>query len=90
MIDPQTVDVAVGDERQHQTVGRLEHVRVLLAQAGELVDVEEPAVAAGDRVDVEELLAPLEIGPVAGCSSSAAMWLGTTSRTIPRPASRAA
>ena len=64
MIDPQTVDVAVGEQRQQQTVGRLEHVGVLLPQAGELVDIEEPPVAAGDRVDVEELLATLGIGPV--------------------------
>ena len=64
MIDPQAVDVAVGDQRQQQTVGRLEDVGVLLPQAGQLIDVEEPAVAAGDGVDVEEFLTTLGVGPV--------------------------
>ena len=67
-------------------MGRREHLGVLLAHAGEVVDVEEPAMAAGGRVDIEEPLPKLWIGPEAVCSSIA-MWLGTRSRTSPSPAS---
>ena len=41
MIDPQPVDEPLGDQRQHQLVGALEHLGILLAHAREIVDVEE-------------------------------------------------
>jgi len=65
MVDPQAVDQAVTHQPQHQLVGGGEHLRILLADAGQLVDVEEAAVQAGLRIHVEELLAQLRIGPEA-------------------------
>jgi hypothetical protein len=63
VVDPEPVDETVVDERDGQAVGLLEHLRVLLPDAREVVDVEEAAVLPGFLVDVEELRALL--GPVA-------------------------
>ena len=63
MRSPSTEPVA--HERERQAVRQLEDLRVLLAHAGEVVDVEEAPVAAGLRVDVEELRAQLGVGPAA-------------------------
>ena len=87
MVDPQPVDEAVAHELEHLRVRRLEHLLVLDAHAGELADVEEAAVEAGARVDVEELLRSSG-SRQNGFSSLAAMWFGTTSSTTPRPAPR--
>ena len=57
MVDAQPVDGPLAHERERQPVRLREHLGVLLAHAGEVVDVEEAPVAAGLRVDVEELLA---------------------------------
>ena len=64
VVDPQPVDEAVSDEREDQLVRLLEHDRVLLADAREVVDVEEPPVAPRGGVDVEEPRPELWIGPV--------------------------
>ena len=76
MVDPQAVDEPLANEPERQRVGRLEHLRILLAHAGEVVDVEEAPVAPARRVDVEEALAQLLVAPEA-VRSSAAMWFGT-------------
>src|SRR4051794_41959849 len=47
MVDAQPVDEAVAHEADRQAVRLLEHLGILLAHAGEVVDVEEAAVAAG-------------------------------------------
>jgi hypothetical protein len=65
MVDAQPVDGAVADQLERERVRLGEDLRVLLAHAGEVVDVEEAPVAAGLGVDVEELRAQLRIGPVA-------------------------
>ena len=65
MVDAQAVDEALARRAEHQRVGVLEHLGVLLADAGEIVDVEEAPVAPGHRVDVEEPLAQRRVGPVA-------------------------
>ncbi len=44
MVDAQAVDLAAGDEIEHQPVRRVEHLGALHAQRGQLVDVEEAAV----------------------------------------------
>jgi hypothetical protein len=61
VIDPQAVDDALPHQRQHEPVRRLEDLRVLLADARELVDVEEPPPAAGRLVEVEELRPQLRV-----------------------------
>ena len=65
MVDAQPVDHALLQQPQDQAVGRVEHLLELDANPGEVVDVEEATVAAADRVDVEEALAQLRIGPEA-------------------------
>ena len=64
VIDADAVDQALADQRQRQRVGLIEHLGTLLAHARQVVDVEEPPVAAGDGVDVEELRPQLWVGPV--------------------------
>ncbi len=64
MVDPQPVDQALAHERQGEPVRLGEHGRILLAHAGQVVDVEEAAVPAGRRVEVEEARAPLGVAPV--------------------------
>ena len=64
VVDPQPVHDALGDERERQPVRLGEHLRVLLAHAGEVVDLEEAPVAAGLRVEVEERPPALGVGPV--------------------------
>ena len=44
MIDPHARDAPFAEQRLEQLVDRREHVAVLDAQAGQRVDVEEPAV----------------------------------------------
>jgi hypothetical protein len=44
VIDAQPVDLAGGREGEHETVRCLEHLLVLHAQRGEIVDVEEAPV----------------------------------------------
>ncbi len=63
MVDAQAVDEALRHQAQHEGVGGLEDLRVLLAHPGQLVDREEAPVAAGLRVDVEEPLAQRLVGP---------------------------
>jgi hypothetical protein len=65
MVDAQRVDQAVAHQAQGQRMRGLKDLGVLLADAGEVVDVEEAPVVAGGRVDVEELLAQLRVGPEA-------------------------
>src|SRR3954447_15323801 len=65
MVDAQPVDEAVAHEADRQAVRLLEHLGILLAHAGQVVDVEEAAVAAVLRVEVEELRAQLRVAPVA-------------------------
>jgi len=59
---PSTVPLA--HQCQRQLVGLGEDLGVLLTHAGQMVDVEEPAVAPGRRVDVEELGAQRRVRPV--------------------------
>ena len=70
-------------------VRRLEHLRVLDAHAGELVDVEEAAVASRRGVEVEEPRAQRS-SRQNGFSSHAAMWFGTMSSDDAEPARRPA
>ena len=63
VVDAQAVDQLLLDEVEHVAVQRLEHLGLLDAHAGQLVDVEEAAVAAGPVVDVEEPLAQLRVAP---------------------------
>ena len=44
MIDPQPIQLALGQKPEHQTVGRLENVLAFHAEGGEVVDVKEPPV----------------------------------------------
>jgi len=44
VIDAQAVEPALRDERQHAVMGAREEFRQLHADAGEIVDVEEPAI----------------------------------------------
>src|SRR5581483_5846716 len=55
VVDPHAVDEALPHELDDLSAQRLEHLRVLHADAGELADVEEAAVLAGPPVEVEEL-----------------------------------
>ena len=64
MVDAQPVDEPLGDQLEREPVRLGEHVRVLLAHAGEVVDVEEAPVPAGLGVDVEELAPAALVGPV--------------------------
>ena len=64
MVDPQPVDQALRDERERQAMRLREHLRVLLADAGEVVDVEEAPVPPRVRVEVEERPPALRIRPV--------------------------
>ena len=89
MVDPEPVDDAVSHEPQRQRVRGLEHLRVLLAHRGQVVDVEEPPVAAGFS-SMSKNFARSDGSLQNRFASSVAMWLGTMSRTTPRPASRAA
>jgi hypothetical protein len=73
VIDPEAVDEAFAHERDRNGVGLLEHLRILLTHAGQVVDVEEPPVAPGHRIDVEELLAQRSVGPV---------WVGGIGRHV--------
>ncbi len=65
MVDPQPVDDAVGQQRQHLGMGQLEDLGILDTDAREVVDVEEAAVVAGLRIDVEDANALVRIGPPA-------------------------
>jgi hypothetical protein len=64
VVDPEAVDEPVAHEVEHAAMGRLEDIRVLLAQRRQVVDVEEAPVAPG-RVQVEELRLQLRVGPPA-------------------------
>ena len=64
MVHPETVDQAAPDQRQHELVGLLEHLWVLLAHTRQVIDIEEPAVPAGLGIDVEELSPQRLVGPV--------------------------
>ena len=65
VVDAQAVDRALARQPQREPVRLLEDVLVLLPDRGQVVDVEEAAVAAGLLVDVEEARAQRRIGPVA-------------------------
>ena len=66
MIDPQPVDEALGDQRAATSSWvRSNTSGSSWRTPARSVDVEEAAVAPGDRVDVEELVAQLRVGPVA-------------------------
>jgi hypothetical protein len=65
MVDPQAVDRALACQLQRQLVRLGEDALVLLAHGGQVVDVEEAAVAAGALVDVEEAVPQRRVGPVA-------------------------
>ncbi len=58
VVDAQPLDAAVGDHGEHELVRAREHFRILHAQAGQIVDVEETPV-----VDLIRRHAP-ERGPV--------------------------
>jgi hypothetical protein len=89
VVDAQPVDDALAHEPQREPVRLGEHLGVLLAHAGEVVDVEEAPVPARRLVDVEEprLSAGSDQYRLA---SSVAMWFGTMSRITPSPAPRTA
>ena len=63
VVDPQPVDDPLGDQPEHQGVGGLEDLGVLLAHAGQLVDGEEAPVPARVGVDVEEPPPQPLVGP---------------------------
>jgi hypothetical protein len=63
VVDPQRVDQPLPHQPQHELVRRREDLGVLLADADEIVDVEEPPVTPGGGIDVEELRPQLGIGP---------------------------
>ena len=63
VIDAQAGDAAFGDEVEHHSVADLEHVRVLDADAGEVVHVEEPPDRACVVVEIEEPAAQLGVAP---------------------------
>ena len=65
VIDPQAADHSFAHQREHQPVGLLEHRRVLLAHADQIIDVEEPPVGSGDGVDIEVAFTQLGVRPVA-------------------------
>src|SRR5262245_26765809 len=44
MVDAKTLDLSFGDQLEQAAMGRVEHCIVLGAQAGEIIDVEEPPV----------------------------------------------
>src|SRR5262249_60528778 len=50
MVDAESIDQALADEAQHDGMRGGEHLRVLDADARELVDVEEPTMAPGRLV----------------------------------------
>src|SRR5262249_32696930 len=65
VVDPDALDEPLADELKHLLVRLREDLRILLADAAEVADVEEAAVPAGLRIDVEELQAQLRVAPVA-------------------------
>ena len=91
MVDPQPVDQALAHERQGEPVRLGEHGRILLAHAGQVVDVEEAPVPAGRRVEVEEARAPLGVGSSTGsrrrspCGSGRCRARSRGPRRAPRP-----
>ena len=66
-----------------------EHLGVLLAHARQIVDVEEAPVVAGDR-SMSKNRSRSRGSAQKRLASSVAIWLGTRSSTIPRPAPWAA
>jgi len=84
VIDSESVHEPLVDEREHDSVSFREDRLVLDSDAGEIVNVEEAAVAACIRVDVEVLRAPARIDQ-RGLSSLRRMWLGTMSRITSSP-----
>ena len=69
VVDAQAVDEAGANELERPAVGRLEDLGVLLAQRGEVVDVEEAPVAPG-RVEIEELRLELGVCTTSGSRRS--------------------
>ena len=63
MVDTQAGHDPGSHEAQHRCVRGREDLGILDPHPRQLVDVEEPAVAAGLRVDVEEPGALLLVGP---------------------------
>ena len=63
VIDPEPRDEALADEAEHELVGLVEDGLVLDPDAGEVIDVEEAAVGARLRVDVEEPTSAPRVGP---------------------------
>ena len=58
VVEPQALQLALGDQPLHQAVDRLEGAGILDAQAGQRIDVEEAAVVdvAGGEPPVPELV----------------------------------
>ena len=90
MVDAQAVDRPVADQRQRQPVRLLEHLRVLLAHAREVVDVEEAAVTAGLGIDVEVLARAAPDRSSSGWRRPSPCGWGRCRASRPSPASRAA
>ena len=75
MVDAQTVDLAVSKQSQNQVVSRVEDLRILRADRGEIVDVEKTAIVdllGGDApvsravsLLLEQLIEAIEAVPVA-------------------------
>ncbi len=63
MVDADSVHETLAHELDHLRMRRLEHLRVLHADAGEVADVEEAPYAARPPLDVEELRAAERIAP---------------------------
>ena len=59
MIDAQTVQRPLAEQFEHEAVGVVEQFRLLHAQAGELVDVEEAAIVDVVGGDLEIRRAPV-------------------------------
>ncbi len=63
MIDAQPVERALGDQAEDEAMGLLEHLGILLAHPGQVVDVEEPAMRMSLRINIEKAAPQLRIGP---------------------------
>src|SRR5262245_25354953 len=71
VIDAQSVDEPRAYQLEHFRVSGLEHIWILDAHAGQLVDREEAAVSPRLAIDVEEPHAQLFVGPE---------WIGVVGR----------
>src|SRR5665213_626952 len=64
MVDPQSVDNAQFDEFLDLAVGDGKYLRIFDANTYKIINVEKPSLESICRVDVEELLPYMLIGPI--------------------------